>query len=109
PGYCQDEVALVTTDTPPPTIPISVVANVQGAVSVSPSIINLGRVRPGETISNSHVVHVRSSAPFALAKLTSSRPELEPVEPKPGSLSDHILNLKFKAPEPAGPYHAIVK
>jgi hypothetical protein len=108
-GYFKDEIRLVTNDNPPQTIPISAVANIQSAVSVSPSIINLGRLRPGETIANSHVVHVRSSAPFALTKLTSSRPELEPVEPKPGSLSDHILNLRLKAPETAGPYHAVVK
>jgi hypothetical protein len=108
-GYFKDEITLVTNDSPPQTIPISVVANVQSAVSVSPSIINLGRIRPGQTISNSQVVHVRSSTPFALTKLTSSRPELEPAEPNPGALSDHVVQLKFKAPETAGPYHALVK
>ncbi len=107
-GYFRDEITLVTNDTPPQTIPISVVAHVQGGVSVSPSILNLGRVRPGETIVKANVVHVRSAAPFALTKLTASRPELEPVEPRPGSLTDHTLNLTLKAPETPGPYHAIV-
>jgi uncharacterized protein DUF1573 len=107
-GYFRDEITLVTNDNPPQTIPISVVANVQSAVSVSPSILNLGRLRPGETISKTNVVHVRSASPFTLTKLTASRPELEPVEPRSGPLSDHTLNLKLKAPETAGPYHAIV-
>ena len=57
---------LITNDTPAQAIPISVVASVQSAVSVTPSIINLGRVRPGETVSRAKVVHVRSSAPFAI-------------------------------------------
>ena len=61
-GYFKDEITLITNDTPAQTIPISVVANIQTAVSVTPSIINLGRVRPGQTISNANVVHVRSSA-----------------------------------------------
>ena len=109
-GYFKDEITLITNDTPAQTIPISVVANIQTGVSVTPSIINLGRVRPGQTVSNANVVHVRSSAsPFTITKLTASRPELEPAEPKPGSLSDHVVNLKFKAPEAAGPYHTVVK
>lgn len=109
-GYFKDEITLITNDTPAQTIPISVVANIQTAVSVTPSIINLGRVRPGQTVSSANVVHVRSSAtPFTITKLTASRPELEPAEPKPGSLSDHVVNLKFKAPEAAGPYHTVVK
>jgi hypothetical protein len=107
-GYLRDELTLVTNDNPPQTIPISVVANVQGAVSVSPSILNLGRLRPGQTLSKPNVVHVRSAAPFAVTKLSASRPELEPVEPRPGSLPDHTLNLTLKAPETAGPYHALV-
>ena len=108
-GYFKDEVTLITNDTPAQAIPISVVASVQSAVSVTPSIINLGRVRPGETVSRAKVVHVRSSAPFAIKELTSTRPELVSSEPQPGSLSDHVLNLTFKAPETLGPYHAIVK
>ncbi len=109
-GYFKDELTLVTNDTPAQTIPISVVANVQTATSVTPSIINLGRVRPGQTISRPNAVHVRSSsAPFTITKLTATRPELKPAEPKPGSLSDHAVTLTFKAPETPGPYHAVVK
>jgi hypothetical protein len=108
-GYFKDEITLITNDNPAQTIPISVVANIQTGVSVTPSIINLGRVRPGQTVSNVNVVHVRSAAnPFTITKLTASRPEVEPAEPKPGSLSDHVVNLKFKAPETAGPYHSLV-
>jgi hypothetical protein len=107
-GYFKDEVTLITNDNPPLTIPLSVVANVQTAVSVTPSILNLGRVRPGETVSRTNL-HVRSSGPFAVKKFTTSGPELELAEPKPGSAVDHLVNLKFKAPDAPGPYHAIVK
>ena len=75
-GYFKDEITLVTNDTPPQTIPLSVVANIQTAVSVTPSIINLGPVRPGQTVSSTNVVHVRSAdAPFTITKLTAARPE----------------------------------
>jgi len=108
-GYFKDEITLITNDTPPQKIPIWVVANIQSAVTVTPSIINFGQVRAGETISRSNVVHVRSSAPFSLTKLTASQSDLQPLEEKTGPLSDHALNLTLKAPATAGPFHAIVK
>jgi hypothetical protein len=78
-------------------------------VAVTPSIINLGRVRPGETISKTNIAHVRSATPFALTKLTPNRPELETIETNPTPLADHVLNLKLRAPETSGPYHAVVQ
>ena len=71
-GYFKDEITLITNDTPPQTIPISVVANVQSAVSVTPSIINFGPIRAGQSVSK--VVHVRSPSPFSLTKL-DGRPD----------------------------------
>src|SRR5581483_5634736 len=102
PGYFKDELSLITNDSPAQTIPISVVANVQSAVSVTPSIINLGRVGPGQTIARDNVVHVRARSPFTLSKVSCSSPELEANEAKPGASADHILNLKLKAPQRPG-------
>jgi hypothetical protein len=108
-GQFREEITLTTNDTPPQKIPIWVLANIQSAVSMTPSIINFGQIRAGETISRSNVVHIRSSAPFSLTKLTSSQSDLQPLEEKPGPLSDHALNLTLKAPATAGPFHAVVK
>jgi hypothetical protein len=106
-GYFKDEVTLVTNDASGQIIPISVIAQIQSAVSVTPSIINFGPVRAGQTVSK--VVHVRAESPFGITKLASSRTDLEPIESKAGPLADHVLNLRLKAPVDAGPYHAIVK
>jgi hypothetical protein len=106
-GYFKDEITLLTNDPAGPIIPVSVIANVYSAVRVMPSIINFGPIRQGQTVSR--LVHVRSATPFGISKLSSTRTDLEPREPSPGKQIDHILNLKLKAPENAGPYHAIVK
>jgi Protein of unknown function (DUF1573) len=106
-GYFKDEITLITNDPTVKTIPISVVANLRGAVSVTPSIINFGQVRPGETVSKT--VHVRSSSPFAITKLAATRSELEPQDSNSGSFTDHAVTLKLKVPDAAGPYHAVVK
>jgi len=106
-GYFKDEITLLTNDPTVKAIPISVVANVRGAVSVTPSIVNFGPVQPGQTLSK--VVHVRSSSPFAITKLASTRTELDPKDSNSGSLTDHAVNLTLKVPDTAGPYHAVVK
>jgi hypothetical protein len=106
-GYFKDEITLITNDSPRATIPISVVANVQSAVAVMPSIINFGAIRTGQSASK--IVHLRSSTPFSLAKIGASRADLEAVEQQAGSLPDHTVNVTIKAPATPGPFHGIVK
>jgi hypothetical protein len=106
-GFFKDEVTLFTNDSPAQTIPISVVANIQSAVTVLPSVINYGPVRPGQAVTK--VVHVRSTAPFSITKLTPDRAELEAVEPQPGSALDHEVRVTIRAPVAAGPFFGIVK
>ena len=105
-GYFKDEVTLITNDVPAQTIPISVVANVQSAVSVTPSIINFGPIRAGQSVTK--VVHVRSSSAFSLSKLEADKAELRAVEPQPGSLPTHTLNVTIQAPALPGPFYGVV-
>jgi len=107
PGFFKDEITVITNDSPRQAIPISVVANVQSAVSVTPSIINFGQVRPGQSVSK--VLRVRSSSPFTITKLAASRTELQTVEQTTGSVPDHTLSVTLQAPATAGPYHAVLK
>jgi hypothetical protein len=106
-GYFKDEVTVVTNDSPSQTIPISVVAYVQSAVTVIPSIINFGPIRPGESVSK--VVHVRSSSPFSITKIDADRAELQAIEQQTGSASDHPVNVTIQAPTAGGPFHGVVK
>jgi hypothetical protein len=105
-GYFKDEITLVTNDQNSPTIPISVVANIQGGVAVTPSIINFGGLHAGQTVSKT--VLVRSSQPFTITRLSPSQEELQPAESETGPRPVHTLTLTFKAPERTGPHHAIL-
>jgi len=102
-GYFKDEITLVTNDQNSPTIPISVVANIQSAVAVTPSIINFGGIRAGQTVSKT--VLVRSSQPFSITKLSASESDLQPVESNTGAQPLHTVTLTFKAPQQTGPHH----
>jgi hypothetical protein len=105
-GYFRDEITLITNDQPSLAIPISVVANIQSAVSVTPSIINFGGVHPGDTVSKT--VLVRSSQPFSITKLTASQGALQPADSETTARPVHQLKLTFKAPVENGPHHATV-
>jgi hypothetical protein len=107
-GYFKDEITLITNDTPPQTIPISVVANIQSAVTVTPSILNFGQVKAGQTITRDNVIHVRSASPFSITKLSAERSEAEPKEVTTGAITDHAVSLTLKAPTNAGPFHTIL-
>jgi hypothetical protein len=103
-GYFKDEITLLTNDPSSPSIPISVVGNIQSAVAVTPSIINYGSIRAGQSVSKT--VLVRSNQPFSITKLSASASELQPVESKSESQPVHSVTLTFKAPEQTGPHHA---
>jgi hypothetical protein len=105
-GYFKDEITLITNDNPPQAIPISIVAFVQSAVSVTPSIINFGPVRAGQSVTK--LVQVRSHSPFSISKLEADRTELHSVEQQPGSQPGHTVQLKIDAPATTGPFYGVV-
>jgi hypothetical protein len=105
-GYFKDEITLLTNDPGSPSIPISVVANIQSAVAVSPSIINFGELRPGESVAKTVVA--RSGQPFSITALTTNLEALQPVEEDKTARAAHLVKLTLKAPEQSGPFHGIL-
>lgn len=104
-GYFKDEITLLTNDPSSPSIPISVTANIQTAVVLSPSIINLGHVKPGAVVKKK--VIVRSSQPFKLTSLKPSKDDLSATPDPEGSRPVHTVDITFKAPNQSGPYNAV--
>lgn len=102
-GYLKEEITLVTNDPSSPRIPVSVTGNVQGAVVVSPSILTLGTLKAGQTLTRT--VLVRSSQPFTVKKASSHAGDLSvsdlPNDPKPLQK----LTVTIKAPARPGPFH----
>ncbi len=106
-GFFKDEITLFTNDASSPTIPVSVTAIIQSNVMVSPSVLTLGAVRPGEEVKKT--ILVRSSQPFKLIGVKSSRGEL--TTPAPGDQPKvlHPVAITFKAPAEPGPFHAVIE
>jgi Protein of unknown function (DUF1573) len=106
-GIFKDEITLKTNDPNTPTIPVSVSAVVQSNVIVSPSVINFGTVKAGQTIQKT--VLVRSAQPFQLTEIKPGQPDLTVPETAPASKGLHSLVLTFKVPGRPGPYNTTVE
>jgi len=106
-GFVKDEITLFTNDPAGQTIPISVAANVQAAVTVSPSPLILGQVKAGQVVSKTLLV--RSLQPFKLAGVRPNREELTAASGDGTSKLAHTVVLTFKAPSQPGPYNAVVE
>lgn len=107
PGYLKDEITLTTNDPESPSIPISVSATVQSAVTIAPSVLNLGRMRPGET--RKQTVLVRSGHPFKVTAASSEKPDLSATGALGESKPFHSVIVTFKAPSQPGPYNAVLE
>ncbi len=106
-GYFKDEITLLTNDPSSPSIPISVTANVQTAVVLSPSIINLGHVKPGTLVKKK--VIVRSSKPFKVVGLKPGKDDLTGTSDAEDARPIHTVDITFKAPSQSGPYNAVLE
>ncbi len=106
-GIFKDEITLMTNDPSSPRIPVSVAGQVQSAVTVSPSIMNLGRLRPGDVVRKT--VRVRSTRPVTVTVVTAQGDDLSaaPASKAPGAIQ--TLTVTFKAPSQAGPYNSVLE
>ncbi len=106
-GFFKDEITLLTNDPSGPRIPISVSANVQSAVTVSPAIVNLGRVKPGQVVKK--IIMVRSAQPFKVTDIQAKGEELSAADVPEVARPIHNITVTFKAPKQTGPYNTVLE
>ena len=106
-GIFKDEITVKTNDPTARSIPVSVSAVVQSNVVVSPSVINFGTVKSGQTLQKT--VLVRSAQPFQMTGIKPGQPELTVPDPGSSSKGLHTVVLTFKAPVRPGPYNGSVE
>lgn len=105
-GFFKDEITMVTNDTTGQTIPIAVSAAIQSAVTVSPSPLLVGQVKPGDVVTRTLLV--RSSQPCKLKSVTTGKDELAAkFDPEP-SRAVHTVTLTWKVPAQPGPFNSTV-
>ena len=69
PGAFLDEISIITNDGAQRSIPLVVEARIQGELVVSPPLLSLGTVEPGETVTKK--VLIKSEHPFRVTRATA--------------------------------------
>ena len=106
-GYFKDEISLKTNDPNTSLIPISVTANVQGAVVLSPAILTLGTFKPGQQVSRE--VLLRASAPFTVTAMTPTKGDVAASAPSTTPQALQKMTVSFKMPTEPGNYHFLME
>eukprot|EP01013_Petalomonas_cantuscygni_P044791 TRINITY_DN9433_c0_g1_i1.p1 TRINITY_DN9433_c0_g1~~TRINITY_DN9433_c0_g1_i1.p1 ORF type:complete len:373 (+),score=43.90 TRINITY_DN9433_c0_g1_i1:94-1212(+) len=99
PGQAHTNIVVITNDRAMPRVPLEVTYEVRPAVIVSPQVMAIGNLKPGE--SSEQRLVVRSDKPF---RLTDIKAEGFSIEYKANAESKkmHVLPLKITAGDKAG-------
>ena len=106
-GYFKDEISLKTNDPNGAVIPISVAANVQGPVVLSPAILTLGNLRPGQTVSRE--VLLRGVSPFVVTASTPTKGDVSATGAPTSPQALQKATVTFRMPDQPGNYHFLLE
>jgi len=107
-GFYKDQITLKTNDPASPEIPIFVTGQIQGLLSASPSVMNLGQVAKGALVQKT--VILKSEKPFVVKETKASKGEVTVAASNPPADQPvRTLNITYKAPDKPGPDHAVLE
>jgi hypothetical protein len=92
-GVVRDEIRLVTNDPETPSIPIPVIAQIQGDLSATPSLLPLGNVTSAAGVEGKFIV--RGSRPFAIAKVEGTGDGFDLKSADSARRPIHVLRLTY--------------
>jgi Protein of unknown function (DUF1573) len=103
-GLLRKQMTLITDDASGNEIPVIVQARVEGDVTVTPSVVQLGSVAPGAETTKT--VLLRSHKPFVIEKVEcdSNRQAFRMPALGKDAKPVHVLSLAFTAPNQIGPF-----
>ncbi|HEV8068107.1 MAG TPA: DUF1573 domain-containing protein [Planctomycetaceae bacterium] len=103
-GLLRKQMTLVTDDASGSEIPVIVQARVEGDVTVTPSVVQLGTVAPGAETTKT--VLLRSHKPFVIEKVEcdSNRQAFRMPALGKEARPVHVLSLAFTAPNQIGQF-----
>jgi hypothetical protein len=103
-GFLRKQMTLVTNDATGGEIPLLVQARVEGDVTITPSVVQLGTVSPGAEATKT--VLLRSNKPFVIEKVEcdSNRQAFRMPALSKEAKAVHVLSLAFTAPNTSGQF-----
>lgn len=93
-GYLREEIRLITNDRESPSVPVLVTAQIQGGLSVSPSLLALGSVAAGGKAQGRFLV--KGTQPFTIQAIEGNGDGFTLSAPDSGDPKAlHVLSLSF--------------
>lgn len=107
-GFYKDQITLKTNDPASPEIPIFVTGQIQGLLSASPSVMNLGQVAKGAAVQKT--VILKADKPFTVKETKATKGEVTAAAPNAQTDQPvRTLSITYKAPDKPGPDHAVLE
>lgn len=92
PGFFQDELVVLTNDSEMPRVPLRVSGEITAPLKISPGVVALGTLQPGESTLQKLVV--LGQTPFVIHSLTAEGWEID-VPLSTDAKKTHILQAEF--------------
>ena len=100
-GDIREQLLLVTDDAANPNVPVLVTAKVEPEFVISPDVISVGNLKPGE--SKKFTVVIRAKKQFAIEKIESEKSSgLYEARLPSESKSTHVVSMTVNAPKEVG-------
>lgn len=100
-GYVQQELVLVTNDRAMPRVPVRLSGQIEAGLTISPSAVAVGSVKPGETVSQRLVV--RGQQPFLIQDIACEGWNVDFDAPETAK-STHLLTVRMTATNQPGEF-----
>ncbi len=97
-GYVKDQLILVTNDSHAREFPVDLEGRVTAEITISPTKLFLGVMRPGQKVTKNLVV--RGKKPFRIVKVDC--PECFQIEPSKEPRTVHLIPVVFTAGKKTG-------
>jgi hypothetical protein len=98
-GYVKDQLILVTNDFRARELPVDMAGRVISEITISPTSLFMGTVRPGQTVTKKLLV--RGKKPFRIIDVKCPDKSFE-IETSSEAKSVHLIPIVFTAGEDAG-------
>lgn len=96
-GFVRDEIRILTNDAETPSIPVPVLAQIRGELTVSPNPLALGNVTSAGGVQGR--VFVKASKPFTVRSVEGNGDGFKLAEAEPSRKALHIFTVSYKPEE----------
>jgi hypothetical protein len=95
-GFLRDEIRISTNDPASPTVPVMIMAQIQGTITATPSLLNMGRAQNGKATGR---YLVKGTRPFAIKSIEGAGDGFSIAAADKSSKTLHVVTVNYNRAE----------